>query len=300
MKMVSKASKRYLVYVVVFWTAFVVLRNPGTTELLFPSTEPIPKPYAMIIGPVSGGSNVLYNMLRPVPALCTPGKYDPNYWNVFDRAEGGPEYYLQHSFPPECNDDTHYLLEKGEQYLFSPQSAYRIRKLFPLVKLVIVMMDPAERLWYRFLRRGCKSHAPPIQNATGVFESWLTEDYRRLKSVHTIMDQFTSWKRKFPANRILFLERSEVLDAPVETMKRVLHFLDVPYSPSDLHSDPLHPDNFYQAFNPPCESVDFPRDHPLRLSLNEQFSEANRAVREELGPLFSYPREVPYKVPRKV
>ena len=199
------------------------------------------KPDFIIIGAQKAGTTALYNYLSSHPEINFPLKKEIHFFDLnFYR---GKNWYLAH-FPLK-------FIRKGltgeatPYYLFHPYVAERVYKLFPEVKLIIMLRNPVDRAFshYQMELRNSRETA-------GVFEEALALEKTRKQEIDLskfkhpkyqnkthqnflylergmYSKQISLWLKYFPANNIHFIIYEEFFANPNKHFENVCLFLDI-------------------------------------------------------------------------
>jgi len=184
-------------------------------------------PDFIVIGPAKAGSRWIYECLREHPGICmaknTKGtRFFEKYYNK------GIEWY--ESFFKSCG--SHMVKgEVDETYISWPESAERISRHIPNVKLIVCLRNPIERTfsaYLQFFRMGLIKES---------FETALDKHRKILISDSLYYDHLSNYLKYFPAENILVMWFDNLKEDPAKFIKKVYSFLgiDATFEPSILY-----------------------------------------------------------------
>ncbi len=185
-------------------------------------------PDFIVIGPAKAGSRWIYECLREHPSICMAknAKGSRFFERYYDR---GIEWY-EHFFE-SCNND----LIKGEvdeTYISCPETAERIYRHLPDVKLITCLRNPIDRTFsaYLYFSRMGIINEP--------FETAL-DKYRKILISDTLYyDHLSNYLKYFPKDNILVMLFDDLEKNPARFIKNIYSFLgiDEAFEPSVLHA----------------------------------------------------------------
>ncbi|WP_293059199.1 sulfotransferase domain-containing protein [Okeania sp. SIO2B3] len=197
-------------------------------------------PHFLIIGAQKCGTNSLYNYLVQHPLIAASLQHEIHYFDLnFDR----DLKWYQSQFPQlESGIITG---ESSPYYLFHPLVPQRIFDIYPQMKLIILLRNPAERAishYYHEVRLGTekltlkeaiaaeqtrlKGEVEKIIQ-TGTYYSFNHQHYTYLARGKYI-EQLQNWMNIFPKEQFLILKSEDLFSHPQETMNKVFQFLELP------------------------------------------------------------------------
>jgi hypothetical protein len=114
------------------------------------------KPKFMIIGVQKSGTTALFSYLGKHPQIAPPSAKELDFFSCDGRFRLGLDFYHSH-FPraEEFKSDT-ITFEASPDYFFKSQSAERISKYNPAMKLIVMLRDPVKRAfsaWNMYVKR---------------------------------------------------------------------------------------------------------------------------------------------------
>lgn len=192
-------------------------------------------PDFLIVGAAKSGTTSLFQYLAQHPQIIPSKEKELLYFSV--NQEKGLRWYL-HNFPKKTEKMEALTFEASPSYMYYPKGLERISKLFPEVKLIIILREPVsrsysqwafhtssnfvrERPYAREHRSFTDSIRAEIKNPgkTGAYFQYLS---RSTYSVHLkkIYDLF-------PKERVLILSFEEFKADPYISLNEVTNFLGV-------------------------------------------------------------------------
>lgn len=233
------------------------------------------KPNFMIIGQHKCGTTSLYSYLIQHPQILPSIKKEIHFWD--QNHDRGLEWYLSH-FPAISPNQACITGEGSTTYLDCPEIAQHIVKLFPNIKLIILLRNPVFRTISRYYMacRHCEENRS-IEQA--IFERLRTINHHPeidIKQEHLDRIYFASsqyielidqWMKIFPQEQFLILKSEDLFSEPQNTMKQVFDFLGVKtyqlaeYTKANSASYPNISDqekkaleNYFQPYNQKLEN----------------------------------------------
>lgn len=239
------------------WLLYHPYLNPfGFSFSRFFRTITIPirtGPDFLIIGYTKSGSTALYDYLIQHPNIIKASRkeihfFDISYWRGLDWYKSYFPTRFQKSRNPK-----NITGEASPTYVFHPLAMNRIKKLFPKIKLLIILRNPTHRAYSHFQNytRGnnedCTFEEAINQetNRLEIYNKKLSndevrdEDVKFLKIPYLYLGQYHDHLKKlfqiFPKNQILILKNEDLENETQKTLENVFDFLDVPkYTISDI------------------------------------------------------------------
>ncbi|GGA21824.1 sulfotransferase domain-containing protein [Okeania sp. KiyG1] len=135
--------------------------------------------------------------------------------------------------------------ESRYYYLFHPLVAQRVFDRYPQMKLIVILINPAERAishYYHEVRLGTEeltlkeaiaSEQTRLKGEvekiiqTGTYYSFNHQHYTYLARGKYI-EQLQNWMSIFPKEQFLILKSEDLFSHPQETMNKVFQFLELP------------------------------------------------------------------------
>lgn len=201
------------------------------------STSPA-SPSFIIVGAQKSGTSTLYEMLAKHPKVYRNEKKELHFFD-FNYNAGKDTYREQLSCPEGMITG-----EASPFYMYHPAVAARIAKMYPNVKLIFILRDPAERALshYRMnAERGIEPLSPlmalvteedRLLKAMQAGESWDTPDSTfqnfTYKSRGHYEAQWINFTKHFKRQQMFVLRMETLLAQPAECMKALTAFLKLP------------------------------------------------------------------------
>lgn len=193
------------------------------------------KPNLFIVGSQKSGTSSLKNWLNQHPDIRIDVPLEPNIFA--DDVEGCEDYkdmewYLS-LFPKNAKEK--YIGEKSARYLYSMESAKRIKKFNPKAKIIIILRNPAEMIYslYNHLR---KQGLEPIGDFHRALEKEeerkkiYGEEFRRNFFYKSAADYYPQVKRyinEFGKKNTKVVILEEIKENPQKVYDEIIHFLKV-------------------------------------------------------------------------
>ena len=111
-------------------------------------------PDFVIIGAHKSGTTSLYDFITQHPSIESASEKEPCYFST--KYKFGSLWYRS-NFPTELSkyllakkDGKFYTGEATTSYLFHPSSAYRMKKMLPNIKLIVILRNPVDRAYSNY------------------------------------------------------------------------------------------------------------------------------------------------------
>ncbi len=198
-------------------------------------------PNFIIVGAGKCGTTALNHYLEQHPDVYMSPVKEPNFFalegETFPTAEEDP--LQQFNFPTAVTERSAYegLFEgvQGEKaigevsplYLYSDRAAYKIKKHLPDVKIIVMLRDPVERLYSRYMHLARENRQP-----SDTFEDALSGNRIWWERNDLISEGFYSrhWARYqelFAAEQLKVCFYEDFVSRPNETLADIFEFLGV-------------------------------------------------------------------------
>ena len=257
-----------------------------------------PPPDFVIIGAQKGGTTFLHHLLSQHPLVEPAVRKEVHFfdWN-FDK---GIEWYRQCFPDPKWKGGRKIITgEASPSYLFHPLVAERMAETVPQARLIAMLRNPIDRAYSHYqmqVRRGQEPRAfeEAIEAQLSRLRAEAEGDETREDTSHDgfkqqmvfaylsrgiYVDQLLRWRESFSTEQMLVLSSEDFFERPVETLKVVLDFLDLPeWAPeaSELRKR-RHRGGYEQEMDP-----------STRRRLEEFFEPHNRRLYGYLGVDFGW------------
>jgi hypothetical protein len=265
-------------------------QEPETTGPVLPGAGTMPD--FVIIGAQKCGTTFLYHLLGQHPYVALGAKKEVHY---FDHhfSNKGSGWYRSHFPSPMWKGGRRSITgESTPYYLFHPHAAWRMARVVPGARLIVLLRNPVDRAYSHYhqeARRGYELLT--FEEAIEAEEARLRgERDRMLADGHyasfnhqyfsyltrgLYVDQLTEWSRFYDDEQMLVLKSEDLFAQPSDALGSVLDFLGLPgYEPADLD---------------PCLEGHYPpMDPATRRRLEDFFEPHNQRLYEYLGVDFGW------------
>jgi hypothetical protein len=204
----------------------------------------MPLPDFLIAGVPKAGTTALHAALTRHPQLFLPAVKEPKFFlsEGPPRRTGGPgdvQTYQEHVWRRADYEELFAPAPAGTLrgeatpfYLYDRASHYRISKIIPNARIILLLRDPVDRAhsnWTHLWADGLESEADfltaclrePERKAAGWADFWHYVGLGRYG------EQVQHLLRVFPREQILFLRYRDLRDNPTATLDRICEFLGV-------------------------------------------------------------------------
>ena len=228
-------------------------------------------PDFVIIGAQKCGTTSLYHLLTRHPLVEPAASKELHFFDsLYDE---GIEWYRE-CFPlPKWKDGrTTITGEATPGYLFHPLAPERMAKMVPEARLIALLRNPVDRAYSQYhqrVRKGRETRS--FEEAVGA-ENPDTEYLAR----GIYVDQLLRWSRFYDRDQMLVLKSEEFFERPLDILKLVLNFLDLPEWQPDVWE--IRKKGGYE------EGI----DPSVRRRLEEYFEPHNQRLYEYLGVEFRW------------
>src|SRR5215208_2982640 len=194
-----------------------------------PSAEPVSGepdvgalPDFVIIGAQKGGTSFLYYLLTRHPLVEPAARKELHFFDQPERFDNGAEWYRR-CFPRSAWKDGRRSItgEATPSYLFDPPVAKRMAGVVPQARLIALLRNPIDRAYSHYQMQVKRGTEP------SPFEEAIEQQYSYV-SRGIYVDQLLRWFEFFSKEQMLILKSEDFFERPVETLKVVLTFLDLP------------------------------------------------------------------------
>ena len=179
-------------------------------------------PDFVIIGAQKGGTSFLYYLLTRHPLVEPAARKELHFFDQPEYFDNGAEWYRR-CFPRLSSKDGQRSItgEATPYYLFDPPVAKRMAEIVPKARLIALLRNPIDRAYSHYqmqVKRGTELRT---------FEEAI-EQHSSYVSRGIYVDQLLRWFEFFSKEQMLILKSEDFFERPVETLKVVLTFLDLP------------------------------------------------------------------------
>jgi Sulfotransferase domain len=180
-------------------------------------------PDFVIIGAQKGGTSFLYYLLTRHPLVEPAARKELHFFDKPERFESGAQWYRR-CFPQSGWKDGQRSItgEATPSYLFDPPVAKRMAEVVPQARLIALLRNPVDRAYSHYqmqVKRGTE---------LSPFEEAIEQQHTSYVSRGIYVDQLLRWFEFFGKEQMLILKSENFFERPVETLKGVLNFLDLP------------------------------------------------------------------------
>jgi hypothetical protein len=231
-------------------------------------------PDFVIIGAQKGGTSFLYYLLTRHPLVEPAARKELHFFDRPERFEEGTGWYRRCFPSPGWKDGQRSITgEATPSYLFEPPVAKRMAEVVPRARLIALLRNPIDRAYSHFQMQVKRS----AESST--FEEAIEQQHSSYISRGIYVDQLLRWFEFFDQDQMLILKSEAFFERPVETLKVVLNFLELPeWEPeaSELQ-EKRHQGGYGQKMDP-----------STRRRLEAYFEPHNQRLYEYLGVDFGW------------
>jgi hypothetical protein len=178
-------------------------------------------PDFVIIGAQKGGTSFLYHLLTQHPLVEPAVRKEVRY---FEGLFGlGVEWYRWCFAQPKWKDGRRTITgEATPSYLFHAPVAKRMAETVPQARLIALLRNPVDRAYSHYQMQVKRGTEPKT------FEEAIKQQRASYLSRGIYVEQLLRWSAFFSKEQMLVLKSEDFFEVPVETLKQVLDFLDLP------------------------------------------------------------------------
>jgi sulfotransferase family protein len=183
-------------------------------------------PDFVIIGGKKCGTTFLYHLLTQHPHVERAAGKEVHFFNrSFDE---GVEWYRRCFPQPRWKDGRRSITgEATPEYLSSPPVPERMAEVTPQARLIALLRNPVDRAYADYHRVASKGqNTRPLEEAMDYAS--LDDTRNNLLSKGIYVDHLLRWSRFFSDEQMLILKSEDFFERPVDTLKLVFDFLDLP------------------------------------------------------------------------
>ncbi len=231
-------------------------------------------PDFVIIGAQKGGTSFLYYLLTRHPLVEPAARKELHFFDNPERFDNGAGWYRR-CFPQSGWKDGRRSItgEATPSYLFYPPVAKRMAGVVPQARLIALLRNPVDRTYSHYQMQVKRGTEP------STFEEVIEQQHAPYVPRSIYVDQLLCWFEFFSKEQMLILKSEDFFERPVETLKVVLNFLDLPeWQPeaSELEQR-RHTGSYKQKMDP-----------STRRRLEAYFEPYNKRLYECLGVDFGW------------
>jgi hypothetical protein len=231
-------------------------------------------PDFVIIGAQKGGTSFLYHLLTRHPLVEPAARKELHFFDNPERFDNGAGWYRR-CFPQAGWKEGQRSItgEATPSYLFDPPVAKRMAGVVPQARLIALLRNPIDRA-YSHYQMQVKRGTEPLS-----FEEAIEQQHTSYVSRGIYVDQLLRWFEFFGKEQMLILKSEDFFERPVETLKVVLTFLDLPDWQPDASAlqQRRHTGAYTQKMDP-----------STRRRLEAYFEPYNKRLYEYLGVDFGW------------
>ncbi|MCB0208238.1 MAG: sulfotransferase domain-containing protein [Anaerolineae bacterium] len=193
------------------------------------STNQIVKPNFLYIGAAKAGSSWIYEILREHPEVFVPVAKEIEFFNK--HYNKGLDWYLPYF---QAGDRAKAVGELCHDYFLQEETAHKIKKHLPDVRLISCLREPVDRTISNFSYAKTLTLAP---NAS--FEAFAFRE--KVISYSDYYYNLRPYFELFPTDNILILFYDDLKKDPKHFARRIYEFIGVDYefTPEVLHKKVL-------------------------------------------------------------
>jgi hypothetical protein len=229
-------------------------------------------PDFVIIGAQKGGTSFLYYLLTQHPLVEPAVRKEVRYFEGL--FELGVEWYRWCFAQPKRKDGRRTITgEATPSYLFHAPVAKRMAETVPKARLIALLRNPVDRAYSHYQMQVKRGTEPKT------FEEAIKQQRASYLSRGIYVEQLLRWSAFFSKEQMLVLKSEDFFEEPVETLKSVLNFLDLPQWEPDVSQlrESRHEGNYEQSM-----------DSSTRRRLETYFRPYNQRLYEYLGVDFGW------------
>jgi hypothetical protein len=247
-----------------FPSAARLLSEPGVGSL----------PDFVIIGAQKGGTSFLYHLLTRHPLVEPAARKELHFFDYPHHFDNGAEWYRRCFPQPGWKEGQRSITgEATPSYLYHPPVAKRMAGVVPQARLIALLRNPVERAYSHYQMQ--------VQRGTEAltFEEAIEQQDSSYVSRGIYVEQLLHWFEFFSKEQMLILKSEDFFGRPLETLKVVLDFLELPdWQPDALELQRRrHKGSYGQTMDP-----------STRQRLKAYFEPYNRRLYESLGVDFEW------------
>jgi Sulfotransferase domain len=180
-------------------------------------------PDYVIIGAQKGGTSFLYHLLTLHPLVEPAARKELHFFDHPEHFDNGAEWYRR-CFPRLSSKDGQRSItgEATPYYLFDPPVAKRMAEIVPQARLIALLRNPVDRAYSHYQMQVKRGTEPRT------FEEAIEQEHSSYVSRGIYADQLLRWFEVYSKEQMLVLKSEDFFKRPIETLKVVLTFLDLP------------------------------------------------------------------------
>ena len=180
-------------------------------------------PDFVIIGAQKGGTSFLYHLLTRHPLVEPAARKELHFFDNPELFDHGAEWYRRCFLRLSAEDGQRSITgEATPYYLFDPPVAKRMAEIVPKARLIAWLRNPIDRAYSHYQMQVKRGTEPRT------FEEAIERQHSSYMSRGIYVDQLLRWFEFFSKEQMLILKSEDFFERPIETLKVVLTFLDLP------------------------------------------------------------------------
>jgi hypothetical protein len=180
-------------------------------------------PDFVIIGAQKGGTSFLYHLLTRHPLVEPAARKELHFFDNPELFDHGAEWYRRCFLRLSAEDGQRSITgEATPYYLFDPPVAKRMAEIVPKARLIALLRNPIDRAYSHYQMQVKRGTEPRT------FEEAIERQHSSYMSRGIYVDQLLRWFEFFSKEQMLILKSEDFFERPIETLKVVLTFLDLP------------------------------------------------------------------------
>lgn len=194
------------------------------------------RPSFMIIGVEKGGTSALFQTLYKHPMLQPSAVKETKYFST-DQNFPTSDYFSYYQYFPISFFNDRKGFEATPAYLYNLNVAERIRSFNPEMKFIVSFRNPAHRMlsawsmFHHFPRNHfeieSRTFEEVVETEVRNFNTNQEESIQKYISKGMYYEQVEEYLKHFPKENFLFLENTDLLYRPTETLKEIWDFIEV-------------------------------------------------------------------------
>jgi len=232
-------------------------------------------PDFVIIGTAKGGTTSLYHLLTRHPHVEPAAAKELHFFD--NHFSEGIQWYRRCFPTPRLREGKWTITGEATPCLGHPDVPERMAKVLPQARLIVMLRNPVDRAYSMYHHRVRNGHE--TRTFEEVVEADLNDGSVGLLSRSIYVDHLVRWSEFFSEEQLLVLKSEDLFERPLQTLKVVLDFLDLPdWEPevSKLTGNKRN-EGRYEEMNP-----------STRRKLEEYFEPHNQRLYEFLGVDFGW------------
>jgi hypothetical protein len=190
-------------------------------------------PDFLVIGGKKCGTTFLYHLLGRHPHVELAASKELHYFDALYEQED-TEWYRRCFPTPRWKDGHRTITGEATPYMANLRVPERVARVVPRARLIALLRNPVDRAYSDYQQVVSKGREPRsfeeaigLEGEAGAQETRPLDDSEYL-SRGVYVDQLLRWSEYFRREQILVLKSEDFFEDPVETLKQVLDFLDLP------------------------------------------------------------------------